>query len=305
MRFLFYRSLQLILIMCAVAVISFMLIHWVPGDPIDLMLGENSLELDRQHLREQLKLDQPLMKQFLAYMNGLLHGDWGNSFLTRRPVWLEIQSRWPATMKLSFLALCFALLIAVPAAILASLQRHKLLDRCFFRLSLLGQAIPTFWLGPLLVFIFALQFRWLPVSGNETWGHWILPALTLGIPVTSLLFRILRASLADVIEEDFIRTARAKGLSRGQTYWRHALKPALLPLLTTFSMVLASLLTGSVIVETIFDWPGMGTLVFEAIQNRDYPLIQGSILFLAWIVLVVQAMNDCLYRWLNPRVDLS
>ncbi len=305
MIFFIRRLFSLLPVVLGAILISFFLIHLIPGDPVDIMLGDSSSPVDKQALRSELGLDQPVWEQLQKYFLQTLQLDFGKSILNKKSVGDEILSRLPATFELAFSALIISFLVAVPLGILASVYKDQAIDRCLLLFSLFGQSIPSFWLGPLLIWIFSLQLNLLPVSERGSIGHLILPLVTLSFSLIALLFRILRASMVETLSADYIRVARAKGVSSFQLYFVHALSNAAFPLLTTLSMVVGSLLTGSVIVEMLFDWPGLGTLIFESIQNRDYPLIQGCVLFLALITISVQTLTDWGYQQLDPKVKFQ
>ncbi len=305
MIFFFRRLLDLIPVLIGAILISFFLIHIVPGDPVDIMLGDSSSAFDKTALRKELGLDQPLHQQMKTYALKLIRFDLGNSIYNKKSVGAEIRERIPATVELTLFTLLFSLITALPLAILASAYKDQWVDRSLMFLSLFGQSVPSFWLGPLLIWLFSLQLNLLPVSERESFGHLILPVLTLSFSTIAFLFRILRSSMIETLSAEYIKVAQAKGVSRFELYFVHALSNAAFPLLTSLSMIVGSLLSGSVIVEMLFDWPGIGTLVFESIQNRDFPLIQGCILFLALITIFVQVITDCSYQWLNPKVRVQ
>jgi peptide/nickel transport system permease protein len=282
--------------------IVFLLLHLVPGDPVELMLGDSARPADRTALRQALGLDLPFMDQLFGWFTHLVRLDLGESLYSRRPVLDLIAERLPATLELTAAALTLALLIALPLGTLAARHHNRPLDRLAMGFSLLGMSIPNFWLGPLLILLFSLELGWTPVSGRDTIASLVLPALTLGTALAAVLARMVRSSLLEVLSEDFIRTARAKGLSEPAMLWRHALPNAWLPLLTVLGLQLGALLGGAVITETVFAWPGLGSLLVEAIQRRDYPLVQGCVLLISLTYVLVNALTDLAYRWVDPRV---
>jgi peptide/nickel transport system permease protein len=253
-------------------------------------------------LRAALGLDQPLLTQYLAYLEGLSRLDLGVSLHAQRPVWDLLVERMGPTLQLASAAMALAILIALPLGVLAAQYRDRALDRWAMGVSLIGAAIPNFWLGPLLILVFSLWLGWTPVSGQEAPGSLILPAVTLGTGLAAILARMVRSSLLEVLSEDYIRTARAKGLSRPAVLWRHALRNAWLPILTLIGLQLGALLGGAVITETIFAWPGLGSLLIEGIQTRDYPVVQGSLLLISLIYLTVNTLTDMAYLLLDPRI---
>ena len=303
--FLLPRLGMAVLVMLGVCLLVFLLLHLAPGDPVDIMLGESARPADREALRAALGLDQPLGKQLQAYLAGLLRLDLGQSIHYGRPVIDILLERLPATVQLALAALGIALMIAIPLGALAALRQDSAWDRLAMGLAVFGTAIPNFWLGPLLILLFSLHLGWLPVSGREETGAWVLPALTLGTALAAVLARVTRANLLEVLREDHIRTARAKGLPESRVIWRHGLRCALLPLLTVLGLQLGILLGGAVVTEVVFAWPGLGSLVVEAIQRRDYPLVQGAVLLIALTYVLVNLATDLSYAWADPRIRLG
>jgi len=296
------RLSGILVTLLGVVTLVFFLIHWIPGDPVDVMLGESATPSDREALRRQLGLDRPIHVQYLQYLKDLAGFRLGTSLHDKREVGALILERLPATLELAGAALALTLVIALPLGMVAAARHRSLWDRTAMTFSLLGVSIPNFWLGPLLILVFSLWLGWLPVSGRESPESVILPALTLGASLAAILSRMVRSSLLDVLGEDFVRTARAKGLDARAVLWRHALPNALLPVITVIGLQLGALLAGAVITETIFAWPGIGLLTIEAIQRRDYPVVQGCILFISLSYVLVNLLTDRLYRIIDPRV---
>jgi peptide/nickel transport system permease protein len=292
-------------IVLGVALLTSLLIHVVPGDPVELMLGESATAGDRAALRASLGLDQPLHQQLLGQLARLARLDLGDSLYSRRPVSAVVAERLPATVELAVAALAVAAAVALPLGILAARHRGGLADSAAMGVALLGLSIPSFWLGPLLILLFSVVLGWTPVSGREGLASLVLPALTLGTGMAAVLARMLRSSLLETLSEDYIRTARAKGLSPGAVLWRHALRNAALPVVTVFGMQTGALLAGAVITETVFAWPGLGSLLVEAIQRRDFPVVQGCVLLISTTYVVVNAGTDLAYAWLDPRVRVT
>ena len=290
------------LVVLGVCTLVFLLIHWVPGDPVEAMLGEGARPVDRTALTAALGLDRPLGEQYLGYLGRLLRLDLGQSFAYQRPVAALLAERLPATATLATVALILALLLAIPLGVLAACRRGRALDGAAMVFSLLGSSIPNFWLGPLLILVFSLWLGWTPVSGREGPASLILPAVTLGTSHASILARMVRSSVLEVLGEDYIRTARAKGLSPGAVLWNHALRNAWLPVLTLVGLQLGGLLGGAVITETVFGWPGLGSLLVEAIQSRDYPVVQGAVLLVSLTYVLVNTGTDLVYAWVDPRI---
>ena len=281
----------------------FFLIHFIPGDPVEVMLGETASSVDKEALRQELGLNQPLGIQYIRFFSALLQGDLGRSLYEQGTVAELILSRFPATMELTLAAMGIALFVAFPLGILAAVKKNSLMDRIALLFSLLGLAMPNFWLGPLLMIIFSIELGWLPVSGREGLAHLILPSFTLGMLMASILIRMVRSSLLETIHEDYIQTARAKGLSEWRVWLKHALGNSLLSVITIVGLQFGALLAGSIITETIFAWPGIGRLTIQAIQTRDYPLVQGCVLVISTSYLVVNFLTDILYHLTDPRVS--
>ena len=281
----------------------FFLIHVIPGDPIDVMLGESALAADRESLRQNLGLHLPLYEQWWNYLTALAHADFGQSLFSGRPIVDLLMERIPATLHLSIIALSIAIIMALPLGLLAATRQHSVYDYGSMGFALLGISIPNFWMGPLLILVGALWLGWFPVSGREGWMAVILPALTLGTAMAAILARMIRSSLLEILGEDFLRTARAKGLSSLQSTFLHALPNALLPILTLLGLQLGGLLGGAVITETVFAWPGLGLLMIEAIQQRDYPVVQAAVLCISLTYIAVNFITDILYAWLDPRIN--
>lgn len=291
--------------MFGVACLVFFLIHLVPGDPVDVMLGESARPADRAALRASLGLDQPITTQLTNYFSGLAQFDLGQSLHSRRAVSEMLAERIPATLELAFAALVCAMVLAIPLGIIAAVERGKAWDWGAMGFSMLGVSIPNFWLGPMLILCFSLWLGWTPVSGREGLASLILPAVTLGTGFAAILARMVRSSLLEVLGEDFVRTARAKGLSELKVIWRHAMRNAWLPVATLAGLQLGALLGGAVVTEVVFDWPGIGSLMIEAIQKRDYPVVQGCVLFISLMYVLVNTLTDLLYGLIDPRIRLG
>jgi len=288
-----------------VALLTALLIHLVPGDPVELMLGESATAGDRAALRARLGLDRPLHQQLLGQLGRLARLDLGDSLYSRRPVSAVVAERLPATVELAVAALAVAAAVALPLGILAARHRGGLADSAAMGVALLGLSIPSFWLGPLLILLFSVVLGWTPVSGREGLASLVLPALTLGTGMAAVLARMLRSSLLETLSEDYVRTARAKGLSPAAVLRRHALRNAALPVVTVFGMQAGALFAGAVITETVFAWPGVGSLLVEAIQRRDFPVVQGCVLLISTTYVLVNAGTDLAYAWLDPRVRVT
>jgi peptide/nickel transport system permease protein len=288
-----------------VLLLTFLLIHLVPGDPVEVMLGESASTADRVQLREALGLNQPLIQQFGSYLYKLSVGDFGHSIHTQTPIIELIKTRYPATLKLALLSLIIGLSIGIPLGIYAALKAGKWQDLVVTLISVRLSAMPAFWLGPMLMLIFAVWLGWLPVSGMESNTSIVLPALTLGFGLSAILTRMTRTSLLEVLNDDYIRTARAKGITEPNVIIRHALRAALLPIITIVGLQMGSLLAGTVITETIFSWDGIGRLLVESIEKRDYPVTQACVLVVALSYVLVNLFTDILYRFADPRVKFA
>lgn len=304
-RLLLQRLASTALVVLGVTVLVFLLIHFIPGDPVDVMLGESAQPADRAALRQALGLDQPVRVQLVNHFSSLARLDLGRSLYSQRPITELLAERLPATLQLATAALLVTLILAVPLGLLAAARRDTAWDHGAMAFSLLGVSIPNFWMGPLLILVFALGLGWFPVSGREGSGAVVLPALTLGTSLAAILARMIRSSVLEVLGEDFIRTAYAKGLSRRQVLIRHALPNALLPVITILGLQLGTLLAGAVITETVFSWPGIGLLTIEAIQLRDYPVVQACVLVIALTYVLVNTLTDLLYALIDPRIRVG
>ena len=269
------------------------------------MLGESASVADRAQLRSDLGLDQPLIQQFGTYLSKLAHGDFGRSIHTKTPIVELIQTRYPATLKLAFLSLLIGISIGIPMGIYAALKAGHWQDFVVTIVSVRLSAMPAFWLGPMLMLIFAVWLGWLPVSGMDSNASILLPAMTLGFGLSAMLTRMTRTSLLEVLNDDYIRTARAKGLTESSVILRHALRAALLPIITIVGLQMGSLLAGTVITETIFSWDGIGRLLVESIEKRDYPVTQACVLIVALSYVIVNLFTDTLYRLADPRVKFG
>lgn len=302
MTFFLRRLLVTLPILLGVVTLVFFLLHLIPGDPVELMLGETAPAADRAQLRHQLGLDRPLGAQYLGFLAGVVRGDLGQSLHSRRPVAGLIGERVRATVELMAGAMVVALVLAFPLGIIGALFQGRWPDRVAGIFAVLGVAIPNFWLGPLLILLFAVQLDWLPVNERGDFSHLILPAITLGTALAALLSRMTRASLLDVLGEDYVRFARAKGLGPARVILVHALRNALIPVITVVGLQVGVLLSGAIITESIFDWPGLGSLLLEGIYQRDYPLVQGCVLVIALTYVAVNLLTDLMYGWADPRI---
>ena len=299
------QAFSFLIVIFGVLLLTFSLIHLVPGDPVEVMLGESVAATDRDALRADLGLNQPLPTQFSNYLAKLSHADFGQSIHTRTPIVELIKARYPATLKLALLALLIGMSIGIPLGIYVALRAGQWQDFVITLVSVRLSAMPAFWLGPILMLVFAVWLGWLPVSGMDSATSILLPALTLGLGLSAILTRMTRTSLLEVLNDDYIRTARAKGLKERTVILRHALRAALLPIITIVGLQMGSLLAGAVITETIFSWDGIGRLLVESIEKRDYPVTQACVLVVALSYVLVNALTDIIYKFADPRVKFG
>jgi len=305
LRYIGQRVLYAIPALWLIVTMVFMLAHLVPGDPVAQMLGEGARVEDLQQLRHALGLDLPLATQYGRYIVGLLHGNLGESFRFQQPVLRVVASHYPATLELSIVALLICAAIAIPAGVLAAHRRGERTDHVVAVLTLFGLSIPNFALGPILILVFSVMLGWLPVSGRGGLSHLVLPAFTLGAALAAILTRMVRTSVIEELSADYVRTARAKGLSEPAVLFRHAFRNALIPILTILGLQFGTLLAGTIVTESIFSWPGIGRLAVQAIGARDYPLLQGCILLIAVSYVAVNLLTDFVYAIVDPRVRLQ
>lgn len=293
------------LVVFGVSTLVFLLLHLVPGDPVEVMLGESAGAADREALREALGLNLPLWQQWLTYLGDLVRLDLGTSLHSKRPIADLLAERIPVTAVLALASLGLSLLLAVPLGVLAAIYHNRAVDRGAMLFALAGVAIPNFWLGPMLILVFSYWLGWLPVSGMQGPASLLLPALTLGTALAALQSRMIRTALLEELGRDYVRAARARGLGQMRVVGRHALRNALLPVTTVLGLQLGALLTGAVVTEQIFNWPGVGQLLIDSIQKRDYPVVQACILFISVTYVSVNLLTDLTYAFLDPRVRLE
>jgi peptide/nickel transport system permease protein len=301
-RFLARRIALTLPVLLGVATLVFSLIHLIPGDPAQAMLGEAAPQADVEELRRSLGLDRPLIEQYGAFLWGLLKGDLGTSLRTGQPVTGQILERMPATFELAAAAMAVAIVVSIPLGIAAAVRRGTAVDHAAMTLALAGVSVPNFWLGPLLAIVFAVELGWLPVSGRGTAQHLVLPAVSLGAALAAILARMTRASMLEELREQYVLAARARGVPRLRAVVRHAFRNSLIPVVTLIGLQFGAVLTGAVITETIFAWPGIGRLLIQSIGFRDYPLVQGCILLIAVTYVGVNLVTDLVYGILDPRI---
>jgi peptide/nickel transport system permease protein len=304
-RYLVRRLLLTIPVLLGVATLVFSLIHFIPGDPAQAMLGEGAAPEDVAQLRQRLGLDRPLLVQYGSFLGGLARGDLGVSLRNDQPVLQQIVERMPATAELAFASMTVAVLIALPLGIVAAVWRGTAIDYGAMTLSLVGISIPNFWLGPLLAIVFSVELGWLPVGGRGTLAHLVLPSVTLGAALAAILARMTRASLLEELREPYVLAARAKGVSRTRAILHHAFRNSLIPIVTILGLQFGVVLTGAVITETIFAWPGIGRLLIQSISFRDYPTVQGCVLLIAVTYVGVNLITDLTYGFLDPRIRVD
>jgi peptide/nickel transport system permease protein len=306
MRGIFLRRFAILIptVLGAITLVFFFL-HMIPGDPVEVMLGETAQQADKERLREELGLNLPVYVQYGNFLTRIVRGDLGESYFYRRPVAQVIAERLPATMELALVAFVVAGLIAIPLGIIAALREGTTVDNLSVLFSLVGVSMPNFWLGPLLIILFSITLGWFPVSGRTGAASLVLPAITLGIALSALLSRMTRASLLERLGEDYLTVARAKGLPEWKVILKHALRNALIPIITVMGLQIGVLLSGAIITENVFAWPGIGTLLINAIEARDYPLVQGCVLLISLSYVLVNLVTDLVYGWADPRIRLK
>ena len=301
-RYLLRRLVLTVPVLLGVATLVFALIHLVPGDPAQSMLGESASPKEIETLRKSLGLDRPLVTQYRAFLAGVARGNLGTSFRFGTPVTEEIRKRLPDTALLAVAAMAVAIVVAIQLGIVAAVFRGRFLDHAAMTLALAGISMPSFWLGPLLAILFAVRLGWLPVSGSGTLQHLVLPAVTLGTALAAILARMTRSSVIEELRELYVMAARARGLSQARAVLRHAFRNSLIPVVTIIGLQFGAVLTGTIITETIFGWPGVGRLLIQAINTRDYPLVQGCILFISVTYVAMNLITDLTYGFLDPRI---
>jgi ABC-type dipeptide/oligopeptide/nickel transport system permease component len=301
-RFLTRRVLLTFPVLIGVATLVFSLIHLVPGDPVQAMLGESASPSEVADLRARLGLDRPLYVQYAGFMKGVVTGDLGRSLRTNEAVAGLIVERMPATIELALVSMSVAVIIAIPLGIIAAMRAGTSIDHAATTFALVGISMPSFWLGPLLAILFSIELGWLPVSGRGTPAHLVLPAMTLGAPLAALLGRMTRACVLEELREPYVLAARARGVSLARAVLKHAFRNSLIPIVTVIGLQFGAVLTGAVITETIFAWPGIGRLLIQSISARDYPTVQGCVLLIAGTYVAMNLLVDVAYGFLDPRI---
>lgn len=304
-QYIFKRLVSGIIVLFGLSVFTFMLIHFIPGDPVRIMLGQRATVEQIEALRGELGLDKPLVVQYVNYASGVVKGDLGTSLKTGRPVSTEIAERFPATAKMAVASLGVAVVVGIGLGVLAARFKDTFLDGLIMTFSTFGMALPGFWLGLLVILVFSVHLGWFPIAGGTGFMDIVLPAVTLGTLMATALSRLTRAGMVEVLSNDYIRTARAKGMGERIVLLRHAFRNVMIPIVAVIGLEFAGLLGGAVIVEQVFNWPGIGTLAIQAISSRDFPMIQGTTLFIGAIYVLVVILIDVLYAVLDPRIDYT
>ena len=301
-RFVARRLLLLVPTVVGVATLVFLILHLTPGDPVEAMLGETALAADKEALRRALGLDRPWWEQYAAFLAGLARGDLGFSLQSRERVLALVAARYPATLELAVGAVAVAVAAALPLGVVSAWRARSWVDYLSTTFALVAVSMPNFWLGPLLAILFSVTLGWLPVSGSGTLAHLVLPAITLGAPLSALLARMTRASVIEELREPYVLAARARGVSQIRAVLRHAFRNSLIPIVTVLGLQIGAVLTGAIITETIFAWPGVGRLLIQSINFRDYPLVQGCVLLIAITYVTMNLLTDLVYGLLDPRI---
>ena len=301
-RYIVRRLLLLIPVMLGVSFIVFTIMYFTPGDPAKILLGERAPAAEVAALRTQMGLDAPFLVQFFNFIKNAVQGDFGRSLVTKRPVAEELFARFPATIQLAGSAVLIAVAIGIPVGIISAIKQYSFFDGATMTLALVGVSMPNFWQGLMMILLFSVYLRWLPSSGYGTFRHLIMPALTLGTSSAALITRMTRSSMLEVVRQDYIRTARAKGLEEKVVINRHALKNALIPVVTVVGLQFGYLLGGAVLTETVFSWPGVGRMMVDASRQKDFPVVQAGVLLLALAFSLVNLLVDILYAYIDPRI---
>lgn len=302
MSYLARTTGSFVFVLFGACTLSFFLLHLIPGDPVEIMLGDYASPLDRQALEKELGLDQPIFKQYISYISNAIRFDFGRSIMSKKSVAEELANHLPLSLLLGLSSFLLAVLAGLPLGILSAIKKNQAFDKAATFISLLAFSLPTFCLAPLLIWLFSLELDLLPVGDYGTFSHLILPTVTLSSGLVALLIRMTKTSILNIVNENYIKVAKAKGLGVFKIYFYHALKNAIFPILTITGLMLGSLITGTIIVEVIFDWPGLGLLLYKGIQNRDYPLVQACVLVIAFIYILVNYTTDILYIYFNPKL---
>jgi peptide/nickel transport system permease protein len=301
-KYILRRLLMLIPVMLGVSLVVFSIMHFTPGDPAVMILGERATTQEIFSLREQMGLNDPFLVQYVRFVTNAATGNFGRSLITNEPVVVSILSKFPATLQLAFFGVLIAVAIGIPVGIISATKQYSFFDTASMIIALLGVSMPNFWQGLMAILLFSVTLQWLPPFGHGTLAHIVLPAMTLGTSTAAIITRMTRSSMLEVIRQDYIRTARAKGLKESVVVNKHALKNALIPIITVIGLQFGYLLGGAVITETVFAWPGIGTLLVGAIRQKDFPTVQGAVLFIAITFSFINLLVDILYAFVDPRI---
>ncbi|MFE1627443.1 nickel ABC transporter permease [Brevibacillus reuszeri] len=304
-QYLWNRLAAGLLVVFGISVFTFALVHMIPGDPVRMMLGQKATQEQVEQVREQMGLNKPLVEQYATYITGIVQGDFGTSLKTGQPVLKEITNRFPATVKIAVSAIFIAIVVGIAMGMVAAKYKDTIVDRAVLTLATLGVSIPGYWLGLLLMLLFAVKWKWFPIAGGTGLKDLVLPAVTLGVYASTIICRLTRSGMLEVLSQDYIRTARAKGIDETIILFRHAFRNVMIPVVTVVGLQMASLLGGAVLIEQVFSWPGIGTLAIDAIFSRDFPMIQGTTLFMGIVYVSVNILIDLLYGFIDPRIDVS
>ena len=303
-RFLVHQFVQLLVVCLGISIITFLLLH-LKGDPVVLLLPLDAGKEQMESFRRLMGFDQPLYVQYLRFLSGAVRGDFGDSLYMKKSAFALVMERMPATLLLTFTGLFISLVMAVPLGIVSAIRRYSLVDNLCTMFAVGGQAMPIFWLGIMLIIIFSVKLRWLPASGAGSWAHMVLPATTLGVFLAPLTMRLVRSGMLEVLSQDYVRTARAKGVSERQVLLKHALRNAAIPVITVIGLQFGQLLGGAIVTETVYAWPGVATYTVTAIRNSDFPVVQAAVFLLALCIVVVNLLVDLLVGLIDPRIRLE
>jgi ABC-type dipeptide/oligopeptide/nickel transport system permease component len=303
-RYLAHQCIQLLVVCLGISVITFLLLH-LKGDPVVLLLPLDAGKEEMERFRHLMGFDQPVLVQYLRFLTGALRGDFGDSLYMKKSAFALVVERMPATLLLTFAGLIISLVIAIPLGIVSAMKRYSVVDNLCTMFAVGGQAMPIFWLGIMLIIVFSVKFHWLPASGFGTWTHLVLPATTLGLFLAPLTMRLVRSGMLEVLSQDYVRTARAKGVSERDVLLKHAFRNVAIPVVTVIGLQFGQLLGGAIVTETVYAWPGVATFTVTAIRNSDFPVVQASVFLLALCIVVVNLMVDLIVGMIDPRIRLE
>ncbi len=303
-RYLAHQCIQLLVVCLGISVITFLLLH-LKGDPVVLLLPLDAGKEEMERFRHLMGFDQPVLVQYLRFLTGALRGDFGDSLYMKKSAFALVVERMPATLLLTFAGLIISLVIAIPLGIVSAMKRYSVVDNLCTMFAVGGQAMPIFWLGIMLIIVFSVKFHWLPASGFGTWTHLVLPATTLGLFLAPLTMRLVRSGMLEVLSQDYVRTARAKGVAERDVLLKHAFRNVAIPVVTVIGLQFGQLLGGAIVTETVYAWPGVATFTVTAIRNSDFPVVQAAVFLLALCIVVVNLMVDLIVAMIDPRIGLE